>query len=113
MKAKDLFDLVEKETSGRKEAEGLSEVERCLLLLGVKRWEEAHEICQEMPNQTGSWLHALCHRQEGDDWNADYWYGQAGRSKPEGLSIEEEWRQIVEELLGESNNYFRDGEYRE
>ena len=53
--------------------------------------EAAHEIAQAAEGEPShDWLHALVHRIEGDDWNADYWYRRAGQKRHDG-SIEEEW----------------------
>lgn len=57
-------------------------------------WRAAHEIAQAREGTAAfDWLHALCHRIEGDDWNAGYWYRRAGRERHDG-SVEEEWRAI-------------------
>ncbi len=61
-------------------------------------WETAHNIAQSIPTVQGSVVHAYLHREEGDLWNADYWYSRAGRQRP-SISLEEEWRQLVEEML--------------
>jgi hypothetical protein len=61
-------------------------------------WEKAHELIQDLPDKTASWIHAYLHRKEGDIWNADYWYSKAGRKRP-SVSLEEEWDHIVNELL--------------
>jgi len=62
-------------------------------------WHAAHEICQAREGVAAfDWLHALCHRIEGDDWNADYWYRRAGRTRGQG-SIAAEWAAIRAELL--------------
>jgi hypothetical protein len=61
-------------------------------------WNKAHEIIQDIPDQTASWIHAYLHRKEGDLWNADYWYSKAGKKRP-GVSLNEEWQQIVTNLL--------------
>ena len=34
---------------------------RALWLTKVGRWEEAHEIAQELPSKTGMWIHSLLH----------------------------------------------------
>jgi hypothetical protein len=62
-------------------------------------WGKAHELIQNLPDKTASWIHAYLHRKEGDTWNADYWYNKAGRKRP-SISLDEEWNQIVTELLG-------------
>lgn len=52
--------------------------------------EEVHNLCQKNEGeQAFDWGHALCHRIEGDDWNADYWYRRSGRRRMG--SISEEW----------------------
>lgn len=54
-------------------------------------WEAVHEICQNHEGeQPFDWGHALCHRVEGDDWNAGYWYRRAGKAIGAG-TITEEW----------------------
>ncbi|MCX5494127.1 hypothetical protein OSH11_05415 [Kaistia dalseonensis] len=45
-------------------------------------WDQAHALAQDDHSRAGAWVHAHLHRVEGDDWNARYWYGRAG--KPEG-----------------------------
>ena len=61
-------------------------------------WDRAHAIAQEIPTTQGNAVHAYLHREEGVLWNADYWYGRAGRTRPE-ISLEEEWAQLVVEML--------------
>nr|WP_299173860.1 hypothetical protein [uncultured Allomuricauda sp.] len=51
-----------------------------------------------MPNVIGSWIHAYLHRKEGDDWNAGYWYRQAGRPFSES-TFEEELQELVESVI--------------
>lgn len=65
---------------------------------GNKNWHEAHEIIQEMKSPDAAWIHAWLHREEGDLSNATYWYRIAERPVAQG-SIEEEWEEIVSELL--------------
>jgi len=61
-------------------------------------WDRAHAIAQEVPTTQGSAVHAYLHREEGDLWNADYWYSRAGRTRPD-ISLEAEWKLLVEEML--------------
>ena len=57
-------------------------------------WHRAHEIAQAREGTPDfDWLHALCHRIEGDDWNAGYWYRRAGREAGQG-TVEQEWAQM-------------------
>lgn len=60
-------------------------------------WKKAHETAQGIHAPEGSLVHAYLHRKEGDQGNAAYWYGQAGRSVFKG-TLQEEWRAIAQEL---------------
>jgi len=54
-------------------------------------WQAVHAICQHHEGeQSFDWGHAFCHRIEGDEWNADYWYRRAGRQRPD-CSFADEW----------------------
>jgi hypothetical protein len=73
---------------------------RAMWLARKGNWDEAHDLCQEIPGVTGSWIHAWLHRQEGDYGNACYWYSRAGRPAPAAdASLENEWHQIVSKLI--------------
>lgn len=61
-------------------------------------WEKAHELIQDLPDKNAAWIHAYLHRKEGDVWNADYWYRNAGRQRP-ALSLQEEWEQLTAAFL--------------
>ena len=61
-------------------------------------WEKAHELIQDRPDKAAAWIHAYLHRKEGDLWNADYWYRNAGKQRP-ALSLQEEWEQLTEAFL--------------
>lgn len=61
-------------------------------------WEQSHQIAQDIPSRTGSWIHAYLHRKEGDKWNAGYWYDRAGKSFPD-ISLDEERETLVRSLL--------------
>jgi hypothetical protein len=62
-------------------------------------WDRAHTIAQNIPTVGGSAVHAYLHREEGVLWNADYWYSRAGRKRPD-IPLVEEWKLLVEEMLG-------------
>ena len=65
---------------------------------GKNDWDRAHTIAQEIEDETGAWVHAFLHRQEGDASNAAYWYRRAGKAiAREALEIE--FEQIVTALL--------------
>lgn len=61
-------------------------------------WDKAHGLAQDA-GAAGAWVHAYLHRKEGDQSNAEYWYSRCGR-KPSKARLEDEWREIVGELLG-------------
>ncbi len=61
-------------------------------------WNASHEIAQEMHGGLGSWIHAYLHRKEGDEWNAGYWYRQAGKPFPK-ISLGEELHELVTHIL--------------
>lgn len=65
------------------------------------RWEESHNIAQEIHSADGSWIHALLHLIEGDTGNAAYWYARAGRPVRRVEEIDEEWNRIATHLCGE------------
>ena len=61
-------------------------------------WTAAHEAAQSSDAADAAWVHALLHRQEGDDANARYWYRQAGKPVFRG-SVSEEQEQMIAALL--------------
>lgn len=62
-------------------------------------WDTAHALVQNNQDTHSCWVHAFLHREEGDLWNANHWYGRAGKPMPNGPP-QQEWVQIVAELLG-------------
>ena len=67
-----------------------------LILAGKAQWDEAHAAVQDESDRMSAAVHAYLHRREGDIWNANYWYRQAGR-KPFSGSLEDEWLALVRE----------------
>ena len=61
-------------------------------------WARAHAMVDELETPEGMAVHAYLHRKEGQAWNADYWYGRAGR-RFHRAALEEEWKALVEGLL--------------
>ncbi len=61
-------------------------------------WKRAHESAQQDESPEGSRVHAYLHRREGDQSNAVYWYGRAGKPVFQG-PLDAEWLDIVGELL--------------
>ena len=64
-------------------------------------WKRAHESAQQDEGPAGAWVHAYLHRKEGDSSNAGYWYKRADKP-PCREPLEDEWRQITESLLRET-----------
>jgi hypothetical protein len=61
-------------------------------------WQALHDLCQAHEGEPPfDWGHALCHRIEGDDWNAGYWYRRAGRPVAIG-SYADEWAAMKAEI---------------
>ena len=62
-------------------------------------WTNAHESAQQDEGRGGSWVHAYLHRKEGDQGNAAYWYGRAGKPVCRE-ALDSEWLSIAKALLG-------------
>ena len=62
-------------------------------------WESAHNIAQEIPTKLGSWIHAMLHVIEGDQWNADYWFAKAGRPSRGPKDVDDLWQEIASTIL--------------
>ena len=58
-------------------------------------WDTAHRIVQQMDDVFAMWIHAYLHRKEPDISNAKYWYRNAGKPYPEGISFEAEMATIL------------------
>ena len=56
-------------------------------------WESAHNLVDGHPGKTAAHIHAYLHRKEGDEWNAGYWYRNAGKEFFNG-SLDEEWNEL-------------------
>ena len=78
---------------------GLSPEAQTLWLIKANRWHEAHQIAQEIPSRTGSWLHALLHLIEGDEGNACYWFARANRPPAARSGIDAEWDRLAAIIL--------------
>ncbi len=76
---------------------------------GKGNWARAHGMVDQLETQEAMAVHAYLHRKEGEDWNADYWYGRAGKQfrRP---TLEAEWEALVEGLLREPESESAGGE---
>lgn len=78
---------------------GLSRELEALWHTQAGNWEKAHDIAQEIPSATGSWIHGLLHAIEGDFGNSGYWYHRANQPPIRREQIPGEWERIVRQLL--------------
>jgi phage gp29-like protein len=62
-------------------------------------WNAAHELVQDIETREAAAIHAYLHRREGDIGNAQYWYRRAQRPAKLDLALDEEWGNLVQELL--------------
>lgn len=63
---------------GRVRDGGMADACRAGLWLYHNFLEQSHQISQDLPTPTGSYWHALMHRQEPDFSNAKYWFRRVG-----------------------------------
>jgi hypothetical protein len=77
---------------------GISQELLALWYAGKDDWQQSHEIAQQQNTPGHCLVHAYLHRQEGDQWNANYWYERAGRKMP-NTSLPQEWEALVREFL--------------
>jgi hypothetical protein len=61
-------------------------------------WDTAHRIVQGMSDTNAMWIHAYLHRKEPDISNAKYWYRNAGKPYPEGMTFTDEAENILAAL---------------
>ncbi len=70
-----------------------------LWLVKKDRWEEAHDVAQDIDTPLGSRIHGLLHTIEGDMGNAGYWYRRAASRAIGREDVEREWESIAEHVL--------------
>ena len=75
----------------------LKECTRALELIRLGSWHEAHDIVENRTSKYARQIHAHLHRIEGDEWNARYWYNQAG-VQPPNCSLEQEWLNLFDSI---------------
>ncbi|CAN5462514.1 hypothetical protein BH11BAC3_BH11BAC3_31420 [soil metagenome] len=81
--------------SGNKPPENASVYLKALWYDANGNWNKAHELIQDIDNESAAWIHAYLHRKEGDISNAGYWYRRAGKNNYTG-SLDKEWEELVE-----------------
>ncbi len=87
--------------AGNEPPPGLNTLLRALWFDAKGNWGGAHGIAQDVATTDGARIHAYLHRKEGDGSNARYWYRTA-RVPVESCSFDEEWEQLVLDLLDEA-----------
>lgn len=99
-RAMDALELSHSASADASPPAGLTATGRALWFARAGRWDEAHDLCQDIPGAAGSWIHAWLHREEGDHSNAAYWYSRAGKPVPaRSLAPAEEWMDLARALL--------------
>lgn len=91
--------FVESLESGSAPPEGISPELESLWYTKADEWEKAHDIAQDIPTKTGSWIHGLLHAIEGDFGNSAYWYNRASEKPISASEIDAEWERIVRALI--------------
>lgn len=94
--------LAESAASGGEPPEGLSGPVKALWLTKADRWDDAHDVAQDLGSKMGDWIHALLHLIEGDIGNSAYWYSRAGQTQPSTTDIDAEWERIAKAALDAS-----------
>ena len=53
-------------------------------------WNTAHQIVQEYKDPIASWVHAVLHKIEGDEFNSRYWYARTSAEYEDFNSVKDE-----------------------
>jgi hypothetical protein len=71
------------------------DLQKAIAHLEANDWQAAHDIVQrDEDSLLTRWAHGIVHLMEGDDANARYWFGQAGRPFPQRNSLAAEIRAL-------------------
>jgi len=89
----------ELKTASQAEAEAVSPEALALWHAKQGHWDAAHNIAQDIHSKMGSWIHALLHVIERDQWNADYWFSKAGKPSHGPADIDKLWDEIAQVVL--------------
>jgi hypothetical protein len=61
-------------------------------------WARAHGLVDELETPEAMAVHAYLHRKEGEESNANYWYGRAGEEFRRA-TLGAEWKALVAGLV--------------
>jgi hypothetical protein len=61
-------------------------------------WARAHGLVDELETREAMAVHAYLHRKEGEESNANYWYGRAGEEFRRA-TLDAEWKALVAGLV--------------
>lgn len=71
---------------------------RSLWFDAKNNWHASHDLVDQLSDSMSKQIHAYLHRKEGDEWNAGYWYRQAGKPFCK-LTLDEEFQLLLKEIL--------------
>jgi hypothetical protein len=54
-------------------------------------WHIAHEIVQDLNDPYASWIHAVLHKIERDEFNSRYWYAKTTAKYEDFVLPDQEW----------------------
>jgi hypothetical protein len=61
-------------------------------------WHMAHEIVQVLNDADASWIHAVLHKIEGDEFNSRYWYAKTTISYEDFTSSDQEFLHLLDSI---------------
>jgi hypothetical protein len=67
------------------------------LFLLMRCWDQSHHLSQAQPSNEGNYWHAIAHRLEPDEANANYWFRQVGEH-PIFPDLRDEAQKVLNEL---------------
>jgi hypothetical protein len=91
--------MTPEELAALRDPDGLTPELHALWLVRNGTWQQAHNVAQDIHTAGGSWIHALLHVIEGDQWNADYWFSKAGKPSRGPGETDALWTEIAGDLL--------------
>ena len=67
-----------------------NELLKAIALAQENQWDAAHQIVQEYKDPIASWIHAVLHKIEGDEFNSRYWYARTSAEYEDFDSVKDE-----------------------